>query len=127
MLLRDGSDGPAPWMAFGIMGGDIQPQAHLAFVANVVDHGLNPQEAIDRPRFRYLGGTEVAIEEPEVLVREGGRLGDALRARGHTVASPGDLMVDRFGGGQAIAREAAGVLVGASDRRKDGCAWGLYP
>ena len=127
MLLREGSDGPRPWMAFGIMGGDIQPQAHLAFVANLVDHGLNPQEALDRPRFRYLGGTEVAIEEPEAPVREGGCLGDALRARGHSVATPGDLMVDRFGGGQAIAREADGVLVGASDRRKDGCALGLYP
>jgi gamma-glutamyltranspeptidase / glutathione hydrolase len=127
MLLREGAGGPAPWMAFGIMGGDIQPQAHLAFVANVVDHGLNPQEAIDRPRFRYLGGTEVAIEEPEALVREGGRLRDALGARGHTIPPRGDLMVDRFGGGQAIAREADGVLVGASDRRKDGCALGLYP
>ncbi|HME73474.1 MAG TPA: gamma-glutamyltransferase [Myxococcota bacterium] len=127
MLLRETAGGRAPWMAFGIMGGDIQPQAHLAFVANVVDHGLNPQEAIDRPRFRYLGGTEVAIEAPEALVREGGRLGDALRARGHAVAPPEDLMVDRFGGGQAIAREADGVLVGASDRRKDGCALGFYP
>jgi len=129
MLLRAGA-GPAvpvPWMAFGIMGGDIQPQAHLAFVANVVDHGLNPQEAIDRPRFRYLAGTEVAIEEPELPVREGGNLGDALRARGHTVAPPGNVMIDRFGGGQAIARESEGVLVGASDRRKDGCALGLYP
>ena len=114
-------------MAFGIMGGDVQPQAHLAFVANLVDHSLNPQEALDRPRFRYLGGTEVAIEEPEALVREGGYLGGALRARGHTVAPPGDLMVDRFGGGQAIAREDRGLLVGASDRRKDGCALGFYP
>lgn len=126
MLLRETPRGRAPWMAFGIMGGDVQPQAHLAFVANLVDHGLNPQEAIDRPRFRYLGGSEVAIEAPEALVREGGRLGDALRARGHAVVPPGDLMIDRFGGGQAIAREGDGLLVGASDRRKDGCALGLY-
>ena len=126
MLLRETAGEHAPWMAFGIMGGDVQPQAHLAFVANLVDHGLNPQEAIDRARFRYLGGSEVAVEEPEALVQEGGCLGDALRARGHAVLPPGDLMIDRFGGGQAIAREADGILVGASDRRKDGCALGLY-
>jgi gamma-glutamyltranspeptidase/glutathione hydrolase len=127
MLLQAGAGPVVPWMAFGIMGGDIQPQAHLAFVANVVDHGLNPQEAIDRPRFRYLSGTEVAIEQPELPVREGGPLGQALSARGHTVVAPGNLMIDRFGGGQAIARESDGLLVGASDRRKDGCALGLYP
>jgi gamma-glutamyltranspeptidase len=60
-------------------------------------------------------------------VREGGCLADALRARGHTVAPPGGQMVDRFGGGQAIAQEDGGVLVGASDQRKDGCALGFYP
>jgi gamma-glutamyltranspeptidase/glutathione hydrolase len=126
MLLRESAAGFTPWMAFGIMGGDIQPQAHLAFVANIVDHGLNPQEALDRARFRYLGGTEVAIEEPKAQVREGGSLCDALQARGHQVARPQGLMLDRFGGGQAIAREADGLLVGASDRRKDGCALGVY-
>jgi gamma-glutamyltranspeptidase/glutathione hydrolase len=127
MLLRESPSGFTPWMAFGIMGGDIQPQAHLAFVANLIDHGLNPQEALDRARFRHLGGIEVAIEEPEARVREGGRLGDALEARGHRLAPPEGLMLDRFGGGQAIAREADGLLVGASDRRKDGCALGVYP
>jgi len=123
MLLRDGE----PWLAFGIMGGDIQPQAHAAFVANLVDHGLNPQEALDRPRFRWLGGLEVLIESPELRVREGGRLADALTERGHEVVPPGAVHADRFGGGQAIARERDGTLVGASDRRKDGCAMGLHP
>ena len=127
MLLRETPTGRAPWLAFGIMGGDIQPQAHLAFVANLVDHGLNPQEALDRARFRCLGGTEVAIEAPESPVAEGGCLGKALEDRGHRVARPDSVMLDRFGGGQAIAREGDGLLVGASDRRKDGCAWGFYP
>ncbi len=129
MLLRDGR----PWMAFGIMGGDIQPQAHLCFVSNVVDHGCNAQEAIDRPRFRYKGGRRVLLEAPELLVDAGApgaasmtRLGDALAARGHAVVEPGAAMADVFGGGQAIAREADGLLVGASDRRKDGCAFGLW-
>jgi gamma-glutamyltranspeptidase/glutathione hydrolase len=122
MLLRDG----APFMAFGIMGGDVQAQAHLAFVSNLVDHGLNPQEALDRPRFRFVEGRQVAIERPELAVDEGGTLGDALAARGHEVLGPGEAVIDVFGGGQAVAREADGTLVGASDRRKDGCALGLW-
>jgi gamma-glutamyltranspeptidase/glutathione hydrolase len=113
-------------MAFGIMGGDVQPQAHLAFVSNVVDHGANPQEAIDAPRFRCTGGAGVEIEAPGLPVVEGGGLGDALAARGHAVAGPGALLADRFGGGQAIAREPGGLLVGASDSRKDGCAAPVY-
>jgi gamma-glutamyltranspeptidase/glutathione hydrolase len=125
MALRDGR----PALAFGIMGGDVQPQAHAAFVANLVDHGLNPQEALDRPRFRYLAGRRVAIEAPELAVEDGAgstRLGDALAARGHEVVGPGEAMADVFGGGQAIAAGDDGVWIGASDRRKDGCALGLW-
>lgn len=122
MLLRDDE----PWMAFGIMGGDVQAQAHLCFVSNLVDHGMNPQEAIDRPRFRFVDGRRVALERPDLEVDEGGTLGDALRARGHEVIDPGQAMIDMFGGGQAVAREADGTLVGASDRRKDGCALGWW-
>ena len=122
MLLRGG----APWMAFGIMGGDSQPQSHVSFVSNVVDHGLNPQEALDRARFRWHEGTRVAIESPDATVDEGGTLGAALEARGHSVERPPAVFVDLFGGGQAIAREQDGLLVGASDRRKDGCAMGVW-
>ena len=121
LLLRDGR----PWLAFGIMGGDVQPQAHACFVSNLVDHGLNPQEALDAPRFRWTGGRRVALEAPQLPVREGA-LGAALAARGHEVVGPGGAMADVFGGGQAIAREGDGLLVGASDRRKDGCAFGLW-
>jgi gamma-glutamyltranspeptidase/glutathione hydrolase len=122
MLLRGGE----PQMAFGLMGGPIQPQSHLNFVANVVDLGLNPQEALDRPRFRFQGGREVLVEAPDAPVAEGGTLAAALEARGHVVARPPAFAVDAFGGGQAIARLQGGVLAGASDRRKDGCAMGLY-
>ena len=122
MLVRDGR----PWMAFGIMGGDIQAQAHTGFVSGIVDHGLNPQEALDRARFRFLEGARVAIETPDAPVDEGGTLGDALAARGHDVVAPAAAMIDQFGGGQAIAREEDGTLVGASDARKDGCAMGLW-
>lgn len=122
MLLRDGR----PACAFGIMGGDVQPQGHLAFVSNRVDHGLNPQEALDRARFRYLAADRVRVETPDAPVREGGTLAAALAARGHAVEGPGAFMADVFGGGQAIEVLGDGVLAGASDRRKDGCALGLY-
>jgi gamma-glutamyltranspeptidase/glutathione hydrolase len=122
MLLRDGE----PWTAFGAMGGPIQPQSHLNFVANVVDLGLSPQEALDRPRFRFLGGRQVLVEAPDASVAEGGTLAAALEARGHEVQRPGAFAMDAFGGGQAIQRLADGVLAGASDRRKDGCALGVW-
>ena len=126
LLRRDGAGAPRPWTAFGVMGGDVQPQGHLAFVSNVVDAGLNPQEALDRPRFRYLQDRDVVIETPDAPVSEGGRLADALRARGHRVHEPDPWMADVFGGGQAVALLPDGTLVGASDRRKDGCALGLH-
>ena len=119
MLLQ----GEEPWLAFGVMGGHVQPQGHLAFVSNVVDHGLGPQEALDRPRFRYEGGRRVKIETPDLPV-QGGTLGEALARRGHEVEGPSRWMADSFGGGQAIQRLPDGVLAGASDRRKDGCASG---
>jgi len=122
MLLRDG----APFMAFGIMGGDIQAQARLAFVSNLVDHELNPQEALDRPRFRFVAGRRVVLEQPDLPVDEGGTLRDALTARGHEVLEPGEAVIDVFGGGQAVARQVDGTLVGASDRRMDGCALGWW-
>jgi gamma-glutamyltranspeptidase/glutathione hydrolase len=122
LLLRDG----APWMAFGAMGGPIQPQSHLNFVANVVDLGLSPQEALDRPRFRFQGGRQVLLEAPDAPVAEGGTLAAALEARGHAVLRPPAFAMDAFGGGLAIQRLEGGVLAGASDRRKDGCALGLY-
>ena len=122
MLLREGRAAAA----FGIMGGDVQPQAHLAFVANLVDHGCNPQEALDRPRFRYLSGRRVAIEAPDLELAGGERLAAALEARGHEVVPPGSALADTFGGGQAIAVGEDGVWIGASDRRKDGCALGLW-
>ena len=113
-------------IAFGLMGGDVQPQSHLSFVANLVDHGMNVQEALDRPRFRFSGGRKVAIEAPGLAVDGGTTLGDALARRGHEVIAPGEALADVFGGGQAIERRDDGLLVGGSDRRKDGAALGYW-
>lgn len=120
LLMREGQ----PWIAFGLMGGPIQPQSHLNFVANVVDQGMNVQEAIDHPRFRFERANEVRVEAAERPVREGGTLGEALTARGHVLPTPSPFAGDVMGGGQAIERLENGVWAGASDRRKDGCALG---
>jgi gamma-glutamyltranspeptidase/glutathione hydrolase len=111
LLLRGGGLlGP-----FGVMGGFIQAQAHVQLVSALVDEGLDPQAALDRPRFR-LDGSDVLLEEG--LWERAGE----VEALGLRPLSGTDRT--RFGGGQAILRQD-GVLVGGSDRRKDGCAAGL--
>jgi gamma-glutamyltranspeptidase/glutathione hydrolase len=122
-LSRDGR----PWCAFGVMGGATQPQGHVQIVVNLVDFGMNLQEAGDAPRFVHDGsqeptgtpmtdGGQLALESgvpPEVL-RE-------LARRGHQlVALPG-----QFGGYQAVCIDpTSGVRAGASESRKDGAAIG---
>ncbi len=106
-------------IAFGIMGGWNQAQAHAQFVANVVDFGLNLQAALEAPRFTKLtfDGTDVEIEArvPETIRA-------ALAARGHQVI-PLPAFADAVGGGQAVMRDdARGIHYGASDPRKDGAA-----
>lgn len=104
-------------IAFGIMGGWNQSQAHAQFVSNIVDRGLNIQAALEAPRFTKLSfeGTDVAIERriPADVQRD-------LASRGHDVEVQGDYC-SLMGGGQAVAR-ANGVNYGASDPRKDGAA-----
>ena len=105
-------------MSFGVMGGFMQPQGHLQVVANVVDFGMNPQQALDAPRFRFDEGYKVAVESGV-----GEKTSANLRSRGHdlTVTSEGL----GFGGGQIImVHRETGVLMGGSDPRKDGCAVG---
>jgi gamma-glutamyltranspeptidase/glutathione hydrolase len=106
-------------IAFGIMGGWNQAQAHAQFVANVADFGLNLQAALEAPRFTKLtfDGTDVEIEArvPETIRA-------ALAARGHAVKTL-PALADAVGGGQAVLRDfARGINFGASDPRKDGAA-----
>ncbi len=106
-------------MSFGVMGGDMQPQGHVQFLSNLIDFGMNLQEALDAPRVRHKGGMEVYLEEgiPERVHLE-------LQARGHQILEA-ETPVNEVGGGQAIYRDPlSGVILGASDRRKDGCAIG---
>jgi gamma-glutamyltranspeptidase/glutathione hydrolase len=118
MLFKDGS----LVMSYGVMGGDIQPQGHVQVLVNLVDRGLNLQEAIDAPRLRYISGRSVMLE-PEI----GQSVIDALVAMGHERAVPPEGMRHRtlMGGGQAVMVDLeTGALVGGSDKRKDGLALG---
>ena len=110
------------WLSYGVMGGDIQPQGHVQVLVNLLDRGLNLQEAIDAPRYRYIAGRNVMLE-PEI----GQAVIDALVAKGHqrALAPAGIEYRALMGGGQAIMLDpASGALLGASDRRKDGMAIG---
>jgi gamma-glutamyltranspeptidase/glutathione hydrolase len=104
-------------IAFGIMGGFNQAQAHAQFVSNVVDFGMNIQEALEAARFRKVtfAGCDVDLEDRIPLgVRDG------LTARGHKINLHGAYSAT-MGGGQAVQRDiSSGVNYGGSDPRKDG-------
>ena len=106
-------------IAFGIMGGFNQAQAHAQFVANVVDFGMNIQAALEAARFskHTFAGCDVEMEDRiDAGVRKG------LGERGHEIQVDGSFSSD-MGGGQAVRRDfSTGVNFGASDPRKDGAA-----
>ncbi|MGH7620446.1 MAG: gamma-glutamyltransferase [Gemmatimonadaceae bacterium] len=107
-------------IAFGIMGGWNQAQAHAQFVSNVVDFGMNIQAALDAPRFskETFPGCDVNLE---ARIPESTRA--ALAAMGHQIVMRGDFSATRMGAGQAVMRNfTSGVNTGASDPRKDGAA-----
>ena len=111
LLLRDGQ----LWGPFGVMGGAMQAQGHLQLVHALVDRGLDPQRALDAPRFRVGGGRAVALEPGLALEL------DLLRALGHEAAVAADE--HGFGVGQCILVEGD-ALLGGSDGRGDGAAGG---
>jgi len=122
-LTKDGE----PLVSFGVMGGATQPQGHAQIVINLVDFGMNLQEAGDAPRILHEGSSEPTGEE----MKDGGRvsleagfdpaLPRELANRGHTLGYD----VGQFGGYQAIRWDKQlGVYFGASESRKDGCALG---
>jgi gamma-glutamyltranspeptidase / glutathione hydrolase len=109
------SKGGRAVMPFGVMGGQYQPIGHMSLLTNLLDLGLDPQEALARPRvFAYEG--ELRLEAPILEA-----VADDLRGRGHEVVR----LATPVGGGQAIwIDHDRGVLVGGSEPRKDGCALG---
>ena len=108
-----------PLAAFGVMGAYLQPQGHVVAISNMLDYGLNPQAALDAPRFRWEEGVRVDVEAgfpPPVA--------EALRRMGHDLryGVAGD---QNFGRGQIIWRNEGGVLACGSEPRCDGqaAAW----
>lgn len=117
MILKDGQ----PWLCYGVMGGDMQAQGHVQVGVNMIDFGMNVQEAIEAPRYRIMGGRTVWLERaitPEVRRQ--------LAAMGHGIVPLDNVPPGpQYGGGQAIwIDHERGVLHGGSDPRKDGCAIG---
>ena len=111
MVLKDGR----PWLSFGVMGGDMQPQGHVQVLLNLIDFGMNVQEAGEAPRFRHTGNG-LALES---AVSAEARFG--LNARGHRLLDTPGV----FGGFQGILIDpATRVLMAGSDPRKDGMAAG---
>jgi gamma-glutamyltranspeptidase/glutathione hydrolase len=123
-VTRDGK----PLLAFGLMGGDMQPQGHAQVVVNLLDHGMNLQETGDATRFYHTGSSDpdgTVMKDGGVLNLEPGLpqpILDELAKRGHKL---GTTSVGAFGGYQAIWRDpATGAYAGATEKRKDGCALG---
>jgi len=117
-----------PWLSFGVMGGAMQPQGHAQILMNLIDFGMNLQEAGDAPRIQHDGSTEPEAQFAQMT--DGGEVDlesgfsyetvRALMRKGHSVRfSDGP-----YGGYQAIMVNPQGGYIGASESRKDGQAAG---
>lgn len=103
--------------SLGVMGGFQQPQGHLQVISNLIDLGMNPQEALDSERFSVSIENDTVFAEdsfnPDVIA--------ALKLKGHSISINSGFDRGLFGGGQIIVRDnEQGVLFGGSDPRKDG-------
>jgi gamma-glutamyltranspeptidase/glutathione hydrolase len=111
LVTREG----ALWAVFGVMGAAMQPQGHAQLLVDLIDYGMEPQEATDHPRHRHENG--VLLIEGRVPESEIGK----LRALGHRIDVKEDYMIPA-GGAQLIRILENGVRACGSDPRKDGCA-----
>lgn len=121
-ITKDGK----PYVSFGVMGGDFQPQGHVQIVMNLIDFGMNLQEAGDAPRMEHTGSsspTGEKVKNSGFIKVESGLMSDAikiLKDKGHKFGENG-----YFGGYQAIMYDSENkVYYGASESRKDGHAAG---
>jgi gamma-glutamyltranspeptidase/glutathione hydrolase len=114
-FLTKGSEAIDP---FGVMGGFMQPQGHVQVIMNAIDFKLNPQAALDAPRWQWIKGKHVSVEHhfPKHIAQLLGR-------KGHKINIP--LDPGGFGRGQIIWRDENGVLAGGTESRTDGtvAAW----
>ena len=118
-----GGEGESLFASYGVLGGFMQPQGHVQVLSALVDHDLDPQAALDLPRFCIdveEAGGRVALEEgiPTYVLEK-------LQTMGHPVYPVSGYERSLFGRGQVILRTEAGVLCAGSDPRADGCAMTL--
>ncbi|MDQ0162355.1 gamma-glutamyltransferase family protein [Aeribacillus alveayuensis] len=110
-FLTKGTEAVGP---FGVMGAYMQPQGHMQVVMNLVDYHLNPQAALDAPRWQWIGGRKILVES-----HFPNHIAQALARRGHEIQIAFDNGV--FGRGQIIIRDPeTGVLAGGTEARTDG-------
>ena len=110
MALKDGK----PYMAFGVMGAHFQPMGHVYVMSNMFEHGMDAQEALDAPRVFFEGEAAGRKTVPDEVVA-------GLKRLGHRV----ERKETPWGGGQIVIMDREnGILIGASDPRKDGMAIG---
>lgn len=125
-VMKDGE----PFMSFGVMGGAMQPQGHTQIITNIIDFGMNLQEAGDAARWRHMGSTQ-PTDDADQFLHDGGTLNlesgfsyetiRGLMKRGHDIS----FDMGGYGGYQAIMWDPEqGVYYGASESRKDGHAVG---
>ena len=107
-LMHEGS----PVGPFGVMGGYMQPQGHVQVAMNYIDFNLDPQQALDAPRWQWMHDTSVAVES-----RFDSEIARALGQRGHDIRH--DLNTSSFGRGQMIVRLENGVYAGGTESRTD--------
>ena len=115
MALKDGE----LWASFGVMGGFMQPQGHFQVISAMVDDDLNPQEALNRPRWQIHNGDPAGA----LLIEDGSpfKTMAGLAERGHRIQPEAGLGRGNFGRGQIIRYEAeTGVMHGGSEPRADG-------
>ena len=99
---------------FGVMGGFMQPQGHVQVVTNMIDFGLNPQAALDAPRWQWEGDKQVGVE-----LSVPAHISRGLALKGHKIRVEHDSCT--FGRGQIILRDTeTGVLSGGTESRTDG-------
>ncbi len=123
MVTKDGK----PWFSYGVMGGDMQPQGQVQVLCNMLDFGMNVQEAGVVPRCRHNGSSRptgsIMADGGKVHLEEGipSEVSDGIAALGHTLAGPNTS----YGGYQGIRIDfETGLLYGGSEPRKDGMALG---
>ncbi|MHB8670611.1 MAG: gamma-glutamyltransferase family protein [Acidimicrobiales bacterium] len=107
------------WAVLGVVGGPMQPQGQVQIISQLIDHGRDPQEALDAPRAQWFGGdlvgTEAGLDGPAVTA--------ALRDAGFEVVA-GPQAPEHMGAGQVVLAHADGWLEGGADQRRDGVALG---